>query len=75
MRIEMNSSYHATRLRYDSRREVLWKTLYDAYFSKWIQPQYHVLELGAGYGDFINSVRCARRSALPCSLRSTSANC
>lgn len=60
----MNSSYHQTRLRHDPRREVLWKTLCDAYFSKWIEPHYHVLELGAGYGDFINSVRCARRTAV-----------
>ena len=59
-----NSSYHDTRLQYDPKRRVLWQTLCDAYFRKLISPEYHVLELGAGYGDFINSVTCAKRTAI-----------
>jgi ubiquinone/menaquinone biosynthesis C-methylase UbiE len=58
------SSYHDTRLQYDPKRRVLWQTLCDAYFCKLIEPNYHVLELGAGYGDFINSLSCARRTAI-----------
>jgi ubiquinone/menaquinone biosynthesis C-methylase UbiE len=60
----VDSSYHDTRLQYDPKRRVLWQTLCDAFFSKLIQPEYHVLELGAGYGDFINSITCARRTAI-----------
>ncbi len=60
----IQTSYHETRLEYDARREVLWKALCDAYFSKLIQPDFHVLELGAGYGHFINNVRCAKRTAI-----------
>jgi SAM-dependent methyltransferase len=60
----MSSQYHETRFAYDARRETLWKTLCDAYFSKLIRPDFHVLELGAGYADFINNVRCAKRSAI-----------
>ena len=56
--------YHETRLAYDSRRDVLWKTLCDAYFQRLIQPDACVLELGAGYGHFINHIRCARRIAI-----------
>jgi len=56
--------YHESRFEYDERREVLWKTLCDAYFSKLIRPQFHVLDLGAGYGHFINNVRCAKRTAI-----------
>jgi SAM-dependent methyltransferase len=58
------SPYHETRFGPDPRREVLWKTLCDAYFNKVIRPGDHVLELGAGYAHFINNVRCARRTAI-----------
>ena len=59
-----HSLYHETRFAYDERREVLWKTLCDAYFFKLIRPEFHVLELGAGYCHFINNVRCAKRTAV-----------
>jgi SAM-dependent methyltransferase len=58
------SGYHDTRFRFDPRREVLWKTLYEGYFRKLIDPNDCVLELGAGYGHFINQVRCRRRIAI-----------
>jgi SAM-dependent methyltransferase len=58
------SLYHETRFDYDERRETLWKTLCDAYFSKFIRPEFHVVELGAGYAHFINNVRCAKRTAV-----------
>ena len=57
-------SYHAIRLPYDSRRETLWKTLCRCYFQPLIAPDACVLELGAGYGHFINNIRCARRIAV-----------
>lgn len=56
--------YHETRLPFDQRREILWKTLCDAYFRKLIKPDDCVVELGAGYGHFINHVSCARRIAI-----------
>jgi len=58
------AGYHDTRFVFDRRREVLWKTLYDAYFCKLIGRDDCVLELGAGYGHFINQVRCRRRIAV-----------
>jgi SAM-dependent methyltransferase len=61
--VQLND-YHTTRLAYDAKREVLWKALCDYYFSKLIGPDYHVLELGAGYAHFINNVRCATRTAV-----------
>ena len=57
-------SYHDTRLPYDSKREILWKTLCRRYFQPLIAPDACVLELGAGYGHFINNIRCARRIAI-----------
>jgi SAM-dependent methyltransferase len=59
-----SSGYHATRFEFDRRREVLWGTLYDAVFARWIPAEAGVLELGAGYGHFINHVQRARRYAV-----------
>jgi SAM-dependent methyltransferase len=58
------SDYHETRLERDGRREILWRTLCRFHFSRFIVPAYTVLELGCGYGDFINNVACARRIAV-----------
>ena len=58
------TGYHGTRFTYDCRRDVLWKTLCDAYFQRLIGPDATVLELGAGYGHFINHIRCRQRIAL-----------
>jgi SAM-dependent methyltransferase len=57
-------TYHETRFEFDPRRDALWKTLCDSYFSKFIRPDFHVLDLGAGYAHFINNVSCARRTAV-----------
>ena len=56
--------YHDTRFVFDSRRDVLWKTLCTAYFQRFVRPDDCVLELGAGYGHFINHIRCAKRIAM-----------
>jgi SAM-dependent methyltransferase len=56
--------YHETRLSYDYKREVLWKTLCRCHFQPLIAPDDCVLELGAGYGHFINNIRCADRIAI-----------
>lgn len=56
--------YHETRLSFDSRREVLWKTLCEACFQRLVPPAACVLELGAGYSHFINHIRCQRRIAV-----------
>ena len=58
------NSYHQTRLVHDPRRDVLWKTLCTAFFQRLVPADGCVLELGAGYGNFINHIRSARRIAL-----------
>ena len=58
------NGYHATRIPEDPRRRVLWRTLVDFTFQKEIPPDGVVLELGAGYGDFINAVKARRRMAV-----------
>jgi SAM-dependent methyltransferase len=56
--------YRRTRFRPDPRRETLWATLCESYFQRLIRPDDHVLELGAGYGNFINNIRCRTRTAV-----------
>lgn len=56
--------YFKTRFAYDARREVMWRTLYRHYFMRMISADDCVLELGAGYGHFINQVNARRRIAI-----------
>jgi SAM-dependent methyltransferase len=60
----MSDIYHTTRLVPDERRDILWKTLWRAYFRKLIAPDFCVLDLGSGYGNFINNVMASRRIAI-----------
>lgn len=60
----MIDGYHESRLAPDPRRAVVWRTLWSAFFRHRIGPRDCVLDLGAGYGDFINNVVAGRRIAL-----------
>lgn len=60
---EKLKGYHDTRFSFDPKREILWQTLVRFYFQKEIFPNATVLELGTGYGHFINNVRCQNRFA------------
>ena len=59
-----NDLYHNTRFTPDPRRRVLWQALVAGEFQKQIPPDAVVLELGAGYGEFINAVTARRRLAV-----------
>lgn len=59
----MTDRYFQTRFTEDPRREILWRTLVRHYFQPQIPTESCVLELGAGYGNFINNVRARRRIA------------
>lgn len=60
----MTGNYHESRLTADKRRAGVWGALWHYYFRRRINPADCVLDLGAGYGDFINSVTASRRIAL-----------
>ena len=45
-------------------RVQLWRTLCDAFFARYVPPDGTVLDLGAGYCDFINQIRAGRRIAI-----------
>jgi hypothetical protein len=59
-----SEEYFRTRFAFDSRRHVLWTALCRHYFARYIRPEFTVLELGAGYGYFINNVKATRRIAV-----------
>ncbi|HTV39103.1 MAG TPA: methyltransferase domain-containing protein [Candidatus Sulfotelmatobacter sp.] len=59
-----DGAYHTTRFAHDPRRALLWRTLVECVFQKDIPPDAAVLDLGAGYGDFINAVKARRRLAV-----------
>ncbi len=59
-----DDTYHNTRFQADPRRRVLWQTLVAGVFQKQIPMDGVVLELGAGYGEFINSIKARRRIAV-----------
>ncbi len=42
-------------------RDNVWKILTAEFFSRWIKPSDTVLDLGCGYGEFINNVRAAKK--------------
>jgi SAM-dependent methyltransferase len=53
------------RLRFDDRhrraKAEVWNVLAGRFFQKWIRPGDTVLDLGCGYGEFLNNIHCARR--------------
>jgi len=57
------SGYHAAHLPPDPLRAVVWSVIAE-HLSRWVPPHAHVLEIGAGYCDWINNIRAARRVAL-----------
>jgi SAM-dependent methyltransferase len=59
----MMSQYHDAHLTPDPARAIVWRAI-AGHLSAWIPPQAAVLELGAGYCDWINHVRAARRVAV-----------
>lgn len=60
----MINGYHETRLAADPRRDTVWQALWNHFFRHRIGPEDCVLDLGCGYGDFINNVKARRRIAL-----------
>lgn len=57
----MSSGYHQSRLEFDKRRDAVWRSLWRYYFAPLVPQDGCVLDLGCGYGDFINNVVARRR--------------
>lgn len=57
------SEYYQTRYCHDPRRAVTWRVVAE-YLQREVPAEATVLELGAGYCDFINNIRAKRKLAL-----------
>lgn len=60
----MSTGYHDSRLSHDVRRDTVWQALWLYYFRKIVPADGCVLDLGCGYGEFINNVAARRRIGL-----------
>ncbi|MBI3184788.1 MAG: class I SAM-dependent methyltransferase [Myxococcales bacterium] len=61
--MSVEGGYYQTRYEPDARRGAVWASLC-AWLEREIPPGARVLELGAGYCDFINQVRASRKVAV-----------
>lgn len=57
------TGYHAVHLPEDASRATVWKVIAE-HLSWCVPPTAHVVEIGAGYCDWINNVSAARRVAV-----------
>lgn len=48
----------------EHKREVMWKILCKDYFQKFIKKDDTVLDLAAGYCEFINNIKCGKKIAV-----------
>jgi len=56
--------YHRRFSQTAAYRNRVWQTLTDSFFGSWIRPDEAVLDLGCGYGEFINNVKAGRKLAM-----------
>ena len=45
-------------------RDQIWKLLTSEFFSKYVSPEDRLLDLGCGYGEFINNIHCGSKFAM-----------
>jgi SAM-dependent methyltransferase len=45
-------------------RRAVWRVLITEFFGRFLRPEHAVLDLGCGYGEFINQIHCTRRYAM-----------
>lgn len=48
----------------ENYRNQVWLILVNKFFNKWIKSNYTILDLGCGYGEFINNTKCKIRHAM-----------
>lgn len=51
-------------------RNEVWRTLTSAFFQKYVRPTDVVLDLGCGYGEFINHIHCRTKYGMDLNPRS-----
>jgi SAM-dependent methyltransferase len=60
----LSAGYHGARLTADPKRDIVWNALWRFHFNRMVRGDDTVLDLGCGYGNFINQVVARRRIAI-----------
>ncbi len=58
---ELSKIYHRRFVRTAAYRNRVWQVLTRDFFSRWVAPGAAVLDLGCGYGEFINNIPAGAR--------------
>jgi SAM-dependent methyltransferase len=61
---ELSKIYHRRFIRTAAYRNKVWQVLTRSFFSRWVNSGDTVLDLGCGYGEFINNISAGRKLAM-----------
>ncbi|MFH1737725.1 MAG: class I SAM-dependent methyltransferase, partial [bacterium] len=65
MQVSPDEVQQTYRHRFDQRAKEakygIWKVIVEEFLQKWVNPNDTVLDIGCGYGEFLNHIRCTRR--------------
>lgn len=61
---ELSKIYHRRFARTAAYRNRVWQVLTREFFNRWVAPDATVLDLGCGYGEFINNIVAGRKLAM-----------
>jgi SAM-dependent methyltransferase len=61
---DLRRIYHARFSGTAASRKKVWQILLPEFFQRFVKPTDVVLDLGCGYGEFINEVRCGKKFAM-----------
>jgi len=61
---DLQRIYHARFEKTAAYRRKVWSVLLPDFFQQYVDPAGTVLDLGAGYGEFINQVKCGKKYAM-----------
>jgi len=61
---ELSKIYHRRFVRTAVYRNKVWQVLTREFFKEWVAPDAAVLDLGCGYGEFINNITASRKLAM-----------
>lgn len=61
---ELSKIYHRRFARTAAYRNRVWKVLTRDFFARWVAADASVLDLGCGYGEFINNIAAGRKLAM-----------
>jgi SAM-dependent methyltransferase len=61
---ELSKIYHRRFVRTAAYRNKVWQVLARGFFSRWVAADATVLDLGCGYGEFINNIVAGKKLAM-----------